>query len=469
MGTESEEKMRLRVAFAVVLLLGMGGSTVFAGAAFTSLGAGTTATGITSDGRVVAYHSSTNAYIWSAAHGAQSLGAGSTAGIASKGSTVVVAGIVNGIASRWDSSTASWTALPLAGKAYNWTPLCIGANPGDVYIGGYSTHGSPSQKYACRYKESTASTSDVQLPSGSYHNNSQINGTSSSAPSTSYLLAGQAKYGGSGPPEGGSRQPMGGVNPDGGVALLGFNTLRGAPSTSYDAVASAISADGTRIAGWTSVGGAMVCQACYWDSPYSTGQTPTAIPGLSGYYWARTTAVSPDGSIICGFTWNTDDVHQTAFIWDAVNGTRDLAAVFAAAGLDMTGWELSADPFAVSGISADGKCFCGTGAYNGVQSAWVATLPGPVGMTNKAAHDTIMKTASQKQPVVLWGKVLDDTYYGPTSFTLDDGSNAPVGVISSSGHGVWPGCYVRAKGLLDATVSPPVLYSSMAEITILAY
>jgi hypothetical protein len=298
-----------------MLLLGMGSSTVFAGATFTNLGPNTTATGITPDGKVVAYHSSTNAYIWSAAGGAQDLGPGSTAGVALEGPTVVVAGIVSGAASRWDSSTGSWTTLPLAGKTYNWTPLCIGANFGDVYIGGYSTHGSPSQTYACRYKESVGSTSDLQLPSGSYHNNSQINGTSSSAPAATYLLAGQSKYGGSGPPDGGSRQPMGGVNPDGGVALLGFNTLRGAPSTSYDAVASAISADGTRIAGWTSVGGAMACQSCYWDSPYSTGQTPTAIPVLPGFYWARATAVSPNGSIICGFTYTTDDAHQTAFIW----------------------------------------------------------------------------------------------------------------------------------------------------------
>jgi hypothetical protein len=143
--------------------------------------------------------------------------------------------------------------------------------------------------------------------------------------------------------------------------------------------------------------------------------------------------------------------------------------VFAAAGLDMTGWELAADPFAVSGISADNRCFCGTGTYNGVQSGWVAYFPGPVGMTNKAAYDTIMKTATQRSSVVLWGKVLDDAYYTATSFRLDDGSNAPLEVISSTGHGVWPGCYVRAKGVLDASVGPPILYSSADDITLLAY
>jgi len=92
----------------------------------------------------------------------------------------------------------------------------------------------------------------------------------------------------------------------------------------------------------------------------------------------------------------------------------------------------------------------------------------PVGMSNRATRDRIMLTARLHFPVVLWGRV-PETDFGTTTFTLDDGSGTPVKVISADNHPVGIGNYARAKGLLDTTVNPPVLYSSFADIWVLAF
>lgn len=61
------------------------------------------------------------------------------------------------------------------------------------------------------------------------------------------------------------------------------------------------------------------------------------------------------------------------WIWDAVNGVRDLSTVLTNAGFDLTGWALTD----VKGMSGDGLMLTGNGTFGGVTHAWVAVVPEP--------------------------------------------------------------------------------------------
>ncbi len=75
------------------------------------------------------------------------------------------------------------------------------------------------------------------------------------------------------------------------------------------------------------------------------------------------------------------------------------------------------------------------------------------GITNKAAGDKIMESASANFSFTIWGKV---TKIDNDSFTLDDGSGAPVEVIFA-GHGLEDNDYASARGTLDVSGDSPVL------------
>ncbi len=347
-------------------------SAAFA-AQFVDLGPGRT-TGMAPIGNIaVAYNNAATgaAMVWSPQYGSVSLGTGTTAGCAWKGSTLVVGGLVGGVASRWVGSAqgmGSWSSLPLANGTYNWTPLCTGANAGDVYIGGYATYGGYDR--ATRYKESVSSSTVVSLPSPNGRNPSRVLGVASNQD----LFAGQANYGysdGSGAYNAWAGQP-------GGVSWW-YNTFSGPPSTSQTARIVAVSGDGSRMVGRSGGAG---WGACYWDSPTSIVQIP--LGSITADY-GQANAVSYDGSYIAGiYRVSTSNPTRRAFIWDAVNGTRDLETVLTAAGIDLTGWQLMPQsdiaPFSwygVTGISSDGKWISGIGLKNGVETGWVAFIPEP--------------------------------------------------------------------------------------------
>lgn len=359
------------------VLLALGASDGFA-AQLINLGPGIS-TGMTSDGQVVSFTQSGTAKIWSYQYGTVSLGAGNTAGVTWKGSSLVVAGKSGGVTSRWDGNAqgvGSWTALPLTDGGYSWNlaPTHAVASNGTqvLFVGSYNyTSGGLNYFGAVRSKDDGVDqwTTRFGVPSG-YHDNSILYGVSEGDVTT-----GRAQWAGSGP-TGGSRQPIGGA------PLVGMGNLLGPPSHLNEASATAISADGSRIVGWSqNLSGNY--QACYWDAPYTTGQLATPIPLVPGYYWAEATAVSRTGAFIGGSIWQNQDVSQTSFIWDAVHGTRLLKDVLAAAGVNLTGWVLSDDYangaafYGISAISDDGMIITGTGQYNGVQSVWVAYIPEP--------------------------------------------------------------------------------------------
>jgi probable HAF family extracellular repeat protein len=208
---------------------------------------------------------------------------------------------------------------------------------------------------------------------------------------------------------------------DGGAPedLGGMPDVYPALSTSH---ATAISADGSVIAGWArnlsddqeaciwtegegivgmgSLGG-YGSDSLAWDVAVSN---EAVVVGVNTYYggdneafrWTSETgmvglgdlpgglnssqayAVSADGNVIVGS--GCDEIGGMAMIWDEQNGMRDLKTVLETDyGLDLSEWYTLT---AAKGISDDSRTIVGFGFHNNVREAWVAHIPEPTtGMT----------------------------------------------------------------------------------------
>ena len=73
-------------------------------------------------------------------------------------------------------------------------------------------------------------------------------------------------------------------------------------------------------------------------------------------------AITADGSVVVG--------HGKAFVWDAAHGMRELAVVFAEAGVDIADWVFEK----AGGISADGKVIAGMATFMHRPVGFVARL-----------------------------------------------------------------------------------------------
>jgi probable HAF family extracellular repeat protein len=201
------------------------------------------------------------------------------------------------------------------------------------------------------------------------------------------------------------------------TAQSGFVALAHLGAPGYQSVA-AISADGTTIVGddlvngvrtavrWSadgretllSVGTALAASA---DAAVIVGTTAWAQTSSAPVIWrngevlkltdidtpagrmavvrGQAQAVSADGQIVVGF-YVTSQTPE-AFIWDPLNGMRDLATLLRDGGADVTG-KLAAptdsNPYNMGplGISADGTRILGNGELNGPRT-WIATIPEP--------------------------------------------------------------------------------------------
>ncbi len=132
--------------------------------------------------------------------------------------------------------------------------------------------------------------------------------------------------------------------------------------------AHAISADGTTAVGSSSVSGASTL-ATAW----SLGLGNSAADALDGVASAAgsssASAVNAAGTVAVGSSYFGGS--EFAFVWDQVNGVRDLKSVLETDfDLDLTGWELSR----ATGVSADGLTIVGNGRLNGVDQAWIARM-----------------------------------------------------------------------------------------------
>ncbi len=99
----------------------------------------------------------------------------------------------------------------------------------------------------------------------------------------------------------------------------------------------------------------------------------TQVGGLQdlGGQGAVARDINADGSIIVG--WEAPGGFLHAMLWSSATGRVDLNAHLSALGVDLSGWTLDV----AYAISANGRTILGQGTHNGVQEAWIATLPGP--------------------------------------------------------------------------------------------
>lgn len=404
----NQAPLTIDAAFAIV---GMGGTN-------------STISGVSTDGTVVAGNNSNGGFIWSVTHGVVGLGAGtSTAGVATKNGNVVVGGLNGGNASRWDGNTAgsgSWTTLPLADGTTAWTPLCTSAQdgaPGNVWVGGNSGTTTGSRQ-AVRYKESVNSTTTLPLPPNG-NKDAYIYGISDIG---SY--AGQYQYGAVS--NSGSRQAMGGST------LTALWPLIGASSTSNEGVARAVSRDGTRAGGW-SWSATSNRQGTVWTIANPTA--PVEVPFFGADNYDEILALNDNGSVAAGFG-SVGGQNKHAIIWDATNGTRDLATWLTAQyGLNTTGWVFTD----VKGMSGDGKVMAGNGTYNGTSQAWVVLLgvpSQPPTITQHPAAQTICPGDNAAFTVAATGLGTLNYQWQKNGANLSDGghySGATTPTLSISG------------------------------------
>jgi len=159
-------------------------------------------------------------------------------------------------------------------------------------------------------------------------------------------------------------------DPAGGILRLGFLPGGGAGGGSG---AFALSGDGSVVAGYSVT--PTTAEGFAWD----------AANGMRGFgdlggAWPQSIAfdVSDDGSVVVG-TGAGDEAGTQTFIWDEENGMRDLVAMLAAGGIDLSGWQMGFVPrdHERPSVSGDGRTVVGFGFYQGQRASYVAFIPEP--------------------------------------------------------------------------------------------
>jgi probable HAF family extracellular repeat protein len=350
--------MGLAWCFLLTVPLTAGGATLkFTGLGFLdpSLSPGgprSEAYGISADGSAIAGFNKTTggfrAYRWTAASGMVSLGAldsidpySDGLAISADGTTVVGESRLGDgmVAHRWTAAAGMQpVGFPLGGSASS-----AAAVSGDgAYVAGYVDSASPNRS-GFRWSAATGVQFLGNLPGG-VNTSSQPNGITPDGSTIVGVVS-----------NGPNRAFIWDVAH--GIRLL--NDVTPNPFF-FGSSAWAITPDGKWVVGSGD-------QAFRWNA--DTGYQ------LLGSLMGRAMAVSADGNIIVGDGLN----NTTAFIWDPVNGARELKPYLVdELGLNLDGWTLK---FA-SAISADGTVIAGTGIdASGQTEAWVVVVPEPGGLT----------------------------------------------------------------------------------------
>ena len=146
----------------------------------------------------------------------------------------------------------------------------------------------------------------------------------------------------------------------GGIANLGF--LPGQTQS----FARDVSADGSVVVGHSGPG----AMPFRWTDGLGMVALDTPCLVCNGY----AIGVSSDGSIVVGGSETSAGV-GFPFIWDEINGMRDIRQILVDEGIDLSGWTLGMP----TGVSADGLTILGAGTNpSGIQNYWVASLPPPI-------------------------------------------------------------------------------------------
>lgn len=144
----------------------------------------------------------------------------------------------------------------------------------------------------------------------------------------------------------------------------------------YESMAFAASADGSVVVGYSSIS-PQGNEAFRWTAADNQMIGLGDLPG--GEVNSTALGVSANGSIVVGAGESADG--DEAFRWSELSGMESIRTRLVNAGIDMTGWQLTA----ATGISADGSVIVGTGINpDGQEEAWRADLGGLSDFTNTA-------------------------------------------------------------------------------------
>ncbi len=207
--------------------------------------------------------------------------------------------------------------------------------------------------------------------------------------------------------------------------MIGLGDLDGG---SFNSDANGVSSDGSVVVGRSESASGIV--AFRWTQ---TGGMTGLGDLAGGGYFSEAFAVSSNGNVIVGWSTpvsGTDDLE--AFIWDALNGMRNLKTVLENdLGLDLTGWTL----IKANSISNDGLKIAGWGTNpSGQTEAWLADLT-----TNKTDQTITFSPIGDRNvedsPFLIQAEATSGL---PVSFSVIEGATIAVVVgsnVTLSGEG----------------------------------
>jgi probable HAF family extracellular repeat protein len=148
--------------------------------------------------------------------------------------------------------------------------------------------------------------------------------------------------------------------------MLGLGDL---PGGLFHSIAQGVSRDGSIVVGIADFDPNTGGEAFRWTAP--EGMVGLGdLPG--GPFRSGATAVSGNGAVIIGGSETARGLE--AFVWDEINGMRNLREVLLAQGDDLTGWNLTI----AYGVSEDGRAIVGFGTNPAGQTeAFLARIPAP--------------------------------------------------------------------------------------------
>lgn len=159
-----------------------------------------------------------------------------------------------------------------------------------------------------------------------------------------------------------------------------------------DTWTTAMSRDGSTMVGFTGYG-LFNQRAMKWTQ--ATGLVDVGLPSFIPNDEAVFSAVTSEG--ITSLGWATYNAAQKAVHWTEVGGFQDLNGYLAAAGVNLTGWDLTE----CTGVSADARALCGNGLYNGQKRGWVVRGLQPVCGALVYGQPTDIEACAGSSPTML--------------------------------------------------------------------
>jgi uncharacterized membrane protein len=336
---------------------------------------GSVLTGVSADGQVavgrIGYTSPTRPGRWTAAGGFQDLGTLSGQILGFAGGVSADGGVVFGYVSGSSTTTSRpfrWTA------AGGMVGLGVPAGYDGAMAGSSSADGTATAvtgvaagtTYTAMRWTTTGGFQTLSMPAGAGSSFSQAMSADGGTVVGQYLTAGVERA---------YRWTAAG----GGVALPGQPTAAGA-----DNVALGVSPNGAVVVGSSVAGSGQLKVPFVW-SEAGGFRTLDLLPGAIN---GSANAVSADGGVVVGLDGQSGQT-SVAWVYDAA-GLRDLNAVAADQGVDLTGWKL-VEANAIVGNAQTGYTIVGTGEHGGMREGFVLSglqltpVPEPAGLLLTAA------------------------------------------------------------------------------------